>query len=172
MKSHIEPTKREFFLPDDQLIITKTDTQGRLIYCNPIFIEISGYSEAELLGQQHNIVRHPDMPRGLFHLLWETLKAGGEFNGYLKNLRKDGGFYWVFANITPSYATDGALLGYYSVRRRPEKEALVFLEGLYREMVESEKATRGKKAIAASTAVMNALLSERGVDYDPFIFSL
>ncbi|WP_082880168.1 PAS domain S-box protein [Methylomonas methanica] len=86
MAQKIIPTQREIVMRDDAFIVTKTDTRGILTYANPIFIEFSGFTESELLGKQHNIVRHPDMPRTVFSMLWSTVKAGEEFFRYVKNL--------------------------------------------------------------------------------------
>ncbi len=172
MKPKIQPTNIETRMADDEIIVSKTDTRGHLIYGNEIFIAISGYQENELLGKQHNIIRHPDMPRGVFKLLWDTLKAGDEFNGYVKNLRKDGGFYWVFANITPCYNTAGDLIGYYSVRRKPKQDALNVIEPIYQQMLAAEQQAGSKDAIASSIAILNNILSDKGVSYDNFICTL
>jgi len=102
-QKHIVPTDRERVMRKEEFIVSKTDLTGRITYGNRIFIEFSGYSEAELLGAQHNIIRHPDMPRAVFNLLWDTIAQGNEIFAYVKNMSKDGGFYWVFANVTPSY---------------------------------------------------------------------
>ena len=172
MKRRIEPTDKEWFVPEEELIVSKTDPKGRITYGNETLIHITGYQEEELLGKQHNIVRHPDMPRCIFRLLWETIQAGGEFNGYVKNLRKDGGFYWVFGNVTPSYDTQGTLIGYYSVRRRPRKEALEVIIPLYQTLLNVERQNKTKEAIAASRQALDQTLEDKGVSYDQFIFSL
>ena len=89
MKPRITPTNIEHQLEADDFIVSKTDTRGRITYCNRIFMKIAGYSEAQLLGKQHNIIRHPDMPRSVFKMLWDTIEGGREFFGYVKNLRSD-----------------------------------------------------------------------------------
>lgn len=176
MTQKIVPTQREIVMREDDFIVTKTDTAGRITYANPIFIEFSGFSEAELLGKQHNLVRHPDMPRSVFHLLWQTLKAGDEFFGYVKNLSKDGSFYWVFATVTPSYATEkgreSEVLGYFSVRRRPDKAKLAMIQDLYREMLQAEQRVDRREAIAAGSEVLNKLLQSSGKNYHEFILTL
>ena len=169
MKQAITATQNEKILRDDEFIVSKTDTKGRLTYFNRVFIDFAGYSQQFLMGKQHNIVRHPDMPRGVFHLLWETLQAGYEFNGYVKNICADGSFYWVFANVTPSYSSTGKLLGYYSVRRKPRVEKLNIVKDLYRDMLQAEKQAGAKDAIAASSVVLNTLLNNQCVSYDEFI---
>lgn len=108
MKYKVVPTSNEKVMREDDFIVSKTDLQGIITYGNRIFIEFSGYTEAELLGSQHNIIRHPDMPRGVFKFLWDTLHAEKECCAYVKNMAKDGSFYWVFANVTPwTHRSDG-----------------------------------------------------------------
>ena len=136
MKPSITPIDREIRLGDDEFIVSKTDTKGIITYCNRVFMHIAGYSEAELLGKQHNIVRHPDMPRGVFRFLWQTLQDGEEFFGYVKNMCKSGAYYWVFANVTPDYDARGRVVGYYSVRRKPSDQAIAALAPIYKEMLE------------------------------------
>lgn len=159
-------------MPEDAFIITKADPTGKITYANRQFINISGYQESELLGKPHNIIRHPDMPRAIFQLLWDTLESGQEFNGYIKNLCKNGNFYWVLANITPSFGARGELLGYYSVRRRPNEEALQKIQHLYENMLNEESKSGSKDAIAASTAVLNTEVNTHGINYDRYVLTL
>jgi len=160
----------------DEFIVSKTDAAGRLTYCNRIFIDYAGYTEGELLGQQHNIVRHPDMPRAVFNLLWSTLKSGNEFFGYVKNITKDGSYYWVFANVTPSYSGSGSdvkdINGYFSVRRKPDAEKLRIVSALYNDMLLAEKAAGTSAAIAAGTKVLMDAVNKTGKDYREFILSI
>lgn len=169
---NIKPTTVEKVMREDDFIVSKTDTKGRITYGNRIFIEYSGYSAGELLGAQHNIIRHPDMPRAVFKLLWDTIQARQECFAYVKNMAKDGSFYWVFANVTPSFGTDGSLLGYYSVRRKPKASAVKTVTDLYRAMLETEQRTGARDAIGASTKLLTDLLREKGAEYDEFILSL
>lgn len=113
-------------------LVSKTDTKGKITYCNNAFVEISGFSERELIGAPHSIVRHPDMPRAIFKFLWSELAAKNEVNVFVKNRAKDGGFYWVFANITPSFNAADKVIGYYSVRRKPNPKALETIKDFYR----------------------------------------
>ncbi len=172
MKPRIEPTNKEYLVPEDEFIVSKTDAKGRITYGNGTLLAATGYSEEELIGVQHNIVRHPDMPRAMFHLLWERIKNGKEYNGFVKNLRKDGGFYWVFTNVTPSVDAHGNLLGYYSVRRAVRRDALATIEPLYRDMVNAEQQAGARDAIEAGYRVLNTYLEEKGVDYDKFVFTV
>jgi PAS domain S-box-containing protein len=170
MKNKITSTSNERVMTADEFIVSKTDAAGKLTYCNRIFIEYSGYSEFELLGQQHNIVRHPDMPRSVFHLLWSTLKSGNEFFGYVKNMAKDGSYYWVFANVTPSYDDNNNIIGYYSVRRKPLQNIVDIIEPLYKEMLLVEENAGVKNAISVATQLLLDKL--QGIDYDQFVLSL
>ncbi|MDX9716343.1 MAG: PAS domain S-box protein [Thauera sp.] len=157
---------------EDDFIVSKTDIKGRITYGNRIFIEFSGYSEAELLGSQHNIIRHPDMPRGVFKFLWDTLGQEKECFAYVKNLAKDGSFYWVFANVTPSYDRSGRVEGYFSVRRQPKRGAVDAMADVYRSMLVEEMAAGPRDATAASLTWLGSILDTRGMDYDEFILSL
>jgi PAS domain S-box-containing protein len=174
MKNKVTPINKERIMDADEFIVSKTDATGRLTYCNRIFIDYSGYSEYELLGQQHNIVRHPDMPRSVFHLLWTTLKSGNEFFGYVKNMSKDGSYYWVMANVTPSYAGAGAgeIIGYFSVRRKPDPAKVRLIETIYKDMLSAEKQAGSRDAIAAGTKVLMDIVNKTGKDYREFILSI
>jgi PAS domain S-box-containing protein len=173
MKNKISPIDKEKVMRDDDFIVSKTDAKGRLTYCNRIFIEFSGFSEQELLGQQHNIVRHPDMPRSVFNLLWQTVKAGDEFFGYVKNISRDGSYYWVFANVTPSYtAGAGAILGYFSVRRKPEPEKIRIIDSVYQDMLAAEQRAGARDAIMAGTKILTDIIEPTGKEYREFILSL
>ena len=105
----------ETIVPKDELIVSRTNLQGIITYVNETFCEISGYSKNELLGQNHNILRHPDMPKVIFEELWNSLKNGNSWKGIIKNLRKDKGFYWVYAQIS-GVIKDGELVEYKSIR--------------------------------------------------------
>lgn len=130
MRKNFPVTQVETRVRADQYLISKTDKKGRILYVNPAFAEISGFSESELLGQPHNLIRHPDMPPAAFQDLWDTVQAGKPWTGVVKNRRKDGGFYWVFANVTP-IVEDGEVIGYASVRIRPSREQIEEAEALY-----------------------------------------
>lgn len=157
---------------EDDFLVSKTDLKGRITYGNEIFIEFSGYSEQELLGSQHNIVRHPDMPRGVFKLLWDTLQAKQECFAYVKNMSRDGSFYWVFANVTPSLDANGSVEGYFSVRRKPKATALAVVADLYRKMLDEERRAGARDACEASLALLNGLLEQKGETYESFILSI
>lgn len=173
MKPGITPNKTEYKLADEDFIVSKTDKSGRITYANRIFMEIAGYPEHRLLGQQHNIIRHPDMPRGVFRFMWDTLKAGEEFFGFAKNLCADGGFYWVFANITPDYDKDGKLQGYYSVRRNPPRSALDVITPIYNEMLAVEKNSSVKEAPLRSLEyLMDVVKQTEAKNYNNLVLQL
>jgi PAS domain S-box-containing protein len=168
----IVPTRQERVMREHDFIVSKTDPKGIITYGNPIFIEFSGYSEEELIGTQHNIIRHPDMPRAAFKLAWDTIQGGKEFFGYVKNMSKDGGFYWVFTHITPDFDAGGRIVGYTSVRRCPKRSAIEKVEPVYRQMVEAEKAAGARDAIAAGTGILVNLLKQTGTSYEQLVFAL
>ena len=172
MKPNIVPTQREIELGANDVIVSKTDLQGRIPYANRKFMQIADYSERDLIGIQHNIIRHPDMPRGAFKLLWDTLKAEREFFGLVKNMTSDGGHYWVFANITPDRDANGKVIGYFSFRRKPKRQAIAAIEPIYREMLAIEQSTGPAKAPEASVAFLLDKLKSMGTTYDQFILSL
>lgn len=119
--------------PDGKLIVSRTDLDGNLTLVNDAFVAISGYSEEELLGQQHCVLRHPDMPKAAFADLWATVKAGKKWHGYVKNLCKDGGHYWVYATVVPN-VRKGEVVGYTSVRRKPSRNKVAEAIAQYAEM--------------------------------------
>jgi len=172
MKYAVEPTSHERVMREDDFLVSKTDLKGRITYGNRIFIEFSGYAEEELLGAQHNIVRHPDMPRGVFKFLWDTIQSKQECFAYVKNMSRDGGFYWVFANVTPSFDAQGNIEGYFSVRRKPRQDAVELVASLYAQMLETERKAGPKDACDASIAMLVELLKEKGVSYETFILSI
>lgn len=159
---------KELFFGDNEFIVSKTDLGGRITYGNGLFIKISGYSEEELLGAPHNILRHPEMPALVFKLLWETIKSGEEIFAYVINKNKDGDFYWVFAHVTASIDNDGRIIGFHSVRRKPTSKALGAVRPLYAELLRIEKSG----GIAASQKHLDSLLSKQGLSYEEFILAL
>ena len=172
MKRPITPTSVERVMREEYFIVSTTDLKGRITYGNRIFIEFSGYSEAELLGSQHNIIRHPDMPRAVFQLLWDTIQNKEECFAYVKNMSKDGGFYWVFTNVTPTFDPSGNITGYMSVRRKPKLSGIQTVTGLYAAMLDAEKKAGPANAIAASTKILVDLLQGKGLSYDELVLAI
>ena len=125
--------------PDGRLIVSRTGLDGVITHANDAFVELSGYSREELIGAPHGILRHPDMPRAAFADLWETLKSGRKWHGYVKNLRKDGRHYWVYATALPN-VRNGQVVGYTSVRRKPSRRAIENVLPLYRQWLQQQAA--------------------------------
>ena len=172
MKRGVTPSSSERLMRENDFIVSKTNPKGIITYGNPIFIEFSGYTEAELIGSQHNIIRHPDMPRAAFKLAWDTISSGKEFFAYVKNMSKDGGFYWVFTHISPDIGSNGSIVGYTSVRRCPKRSALEKIEPVYRQMLQAEKSAGARDAIAAGTQVLVDVMKQTGLCYEQLVFAL
>jgi len=164
----IVPRNNEITLSEDEFIVSKTDTKGKILYGNKIFIKISGYEEKELLGKPHSILRHPDMPKVIFKLLWERLQAKKEIFAYVKNLSKDGSYYWVLANVTVTMGKNGDVIDYHSVRRKPSAKAMTVIPELYAQLLQEEK----RAGMDASQKMLDAILQEKRTGYDDFIFHL
>ena len=131
------PVDQEVFF-DGRTLISETDTKGNIVYVNRKFLEMSGYSKEEALGQPHNILRHPDMPRAAFDQMWKTIQSGKIWEGYVKNLRKDGKFYWVIVNIVSKLDENGEIIGYIASRKVPKRNEIQATEQTYQEMLEAE----------------------------------
>ena len=172
MKRKIAPVARERVMREEDFIVSKTDPKGRIVYANRIFMEFAGYDEHELLGTQHNIVRHPDMPRAVFKMMWETLLSGQEFFGYVKNMASDGSFYWTFANVTPTKDQQGNTIGFYSVRRKPRTDAIAYLQPIYSDMLAKEREAGAKSAIETSRMILEDCYESNSATYDEFILTL
>lgn len=152
------------------IIVSKTDTKGRITYANRTFIQISGYTEAELLGAPQSIVRHPDMPRAVFKVLWNTISSGRECFAYVVNRCKTGDHYWVFAHITPITDANGVTLGYHSNRRAPDRDKLPKIIPLYQALREAEKPFNNpQQQLQASMSALQKHLTSIGMEYDQFI---
>jgi PAS domain S-box-containing protein len=132
-------SEREEPYPDGRLIVSTTDMRGVITHCNRSFVEMSGYAREELIGAEHCILRHPDMPSITFKALWDDVQAGKIWRGYIKNLRKDGAFYWVYATVMPN-VQHGKVVGYTSVRRKPSRRKVEKAERLYEKLLAEEKA--------------------------------
>lgn len=148
--------------PPGELIVSRTDPEGIITMCNPAFVHMSGYSAEELIGTPHYILRHPDMPRAAFADLWATIGAGHRWTGYVKNLRRDGGFYWVFATILPT-VRKGRVIGHTSVRRAPARRRVEAAATLYAQLlVEEASAASGAPPSALPPSPSATATSSRG----------
>jgi len=163
----------EICMAEDEFIVSKTDLKGYTTYVNRTFMEMALMNEDQLLGFNHNVIRHPDMPKGVFKFLWMTIKKEREFFGFVKNLRSDGRFYWVFANITPEYNESGKLSGYLSVRRTPPTSAIAVIKPIYQQMLQIEKsASSDKIAEEKSIAFLQQQLDNLNVKYQDLVINL
>ena len=163
MRINLPTTNTEYVLRDDVALVSKTDIEGRILYANPAFVEASGYSEEELLGQPHNIVRHPDMPAEAFADMWLALKQGHPWTGLVKNRRKNGDHYWVLANVTP-LRENGVISGYLSVRNKPSRPQVTEADRIYRQIREGGKGLWAiRNGMAVRTGLIGALQSIRRV---------
>lgn len=166
-------TGREITFGENELIVSKTDLQGKITYANDVFVRVSGYTEPELIGAPHSILRHPHMPRCVFKLLWDTIAADQEIFAYVLNLTKTGDEYWVFAHVTPSHDVSLAHVGYHSNRRVPHPDALATIKSIYAALLQEERKHSDRAAsVAAGTALLTRTLTERNLDYSQFVFSL
>ena len=125
-------------VPENELIISRTDLSGIITYINETFAHISGYEPEELIGKPHNVIRHPDMPKSAFDDLWKTIKAGKTWKGYVKNLRKDKGYYWVYAEIS-GVLKDGKLVEYKSIREPMSREKRIEMQNVYDKLRSEEE---------------------------------
>ena len=130
----------ERFFDDDEIIVSKTNLKGHITYANRVFLRLADYAEQDVLGQPHSIIRHPDMPRCVFKLLWDTLQKGEEIFAYVVNRSKNGDHYWVLAHVTPSFDEAGKIIGYHSNRRVPDRTVLEStIIPLYKSLLDEEK---------------------------------
>ena len=131
--------------PEGRLIVSRTDLDGIITHANDAFVELSGWARNELIGAPHHILRHPDMPKAAFKGLWDTIAAGKKWHGYVKNLRKDGACYWVYATAVPNIR-QGKIAGYTSVRRKPSRTRIEELIPVYRQWLAQEQGQEKDKA--------------------------
>ena len=169
----IRPTGEARTFAPDELIVSKTDLRGVITYANDVFLRVSRYGLDDVIGRPHNLIRHPEMPRAVFALLWQTLSEGHELFAYINNLASDGAHYWVLAHVTPSYSADGAVIGYHSNRRRPSPGAIRTVTPLYRRLVEEERRhPTAKAAVAASSRLLDEVVTAQAGSYEEFIWSV
>jgi PAS domain S-box-containing protein len=168
----VEPSGVERTFGDEEIIVSKTDRAGRITYANDVFVRVAGYTEAELLGKPHSIIRHPDMPRCVFKLLWDTIEAREEIFAYVLNMAKNGDHYWVFAHVTPTFDARGEIVGYHSNRRSPEKAPLERAKGLYARLLETERGHEDRReGLGASTELLTQVLARLDTTYEELMFA-
>ncbi len=158
------PTDVEHEVSSIDLIVSKSDAEGNITYANPIFVKISGYSQGELLDKPHSILRHPDMPKVVFKYLWDNIKQGKEVVAYVKNLCKDGGYYWVLAQVRMAKNPDGSFRNYVSTRRCVSESAKKTIGALYADLLKIEQ----EEGVEASEKALENFLAEHGQSFDTF----
>jgi len=174
MARDVSLTGNERFFAENDIIVSKTDLKGRMTYVNDVFLELASYSEKECLGQPHAMIRHPEMPRCIFKLLWDTIQDGREIFAYVVNRAANGDHYWVLAHVTPSKDNSGNIIGYHSNRRVPDRDILTnTIIPLYKKLLDIENShASSKEGMEAAMQVVVDLLNENGVEYDEFIAGL
>lgn len=174
MTKDVSTSGTERFFYDDDIIVSKTNLKGHLTYANKMFLDIADFRENEVLGQPHNIIRHPDMPRCIFKLLWDTILSGQEIFAYVINRCKHGDHYWVYAHVTPSKDVNGNIIGYHSSRRVPDRKILEdTIMPLYIKLKAAEDQHQNRKqGLEVSQSIITKFLSERCLEYDEFIMTL
>ncbi len=172
-RAPVRPTGEERSFSAEELIVSKTDPRGVITYANDVFLRVGAYSLDEVIGQPHNLIRHPDMPRAVFKLLWDTLAARQELFAYINNLAADGANYWVLAHVTPSYGADGSVVGYHSNRRRPSRRALDRVRPLYETLLAEERRhPNARAAVAASSELLGRLVCAHAASYEDFVWTV
>lgn len=174
MGNSSELTGIERTFDKDEIIVSKTDLKGRVTYANDVFLRLADYKESEILGQPHSIIRHPDMPRCVFKLLWDTLEAKHEIFAYVINRSANGDHYWVFAHVTPSFDESGQTIAYHSSRRVPDRRVVNnVIIPLYKNLLNEEnRHSNAKDGMKSSFQMLETLLKDKGVGYDELVFSL
>ncbi len=172
-KYSVTPTNEEITFAHDEIIVSKTDLKGHLTYTNDVFCRVAEMSTNEVLGAPHSIIRHPDMPRAVFKLLWETIEQGKEIFAYVKNMSKTGKYYWVIAHVTPSFDSSGRVNGYHSNRRSPTKHSVAAVSGLYSTLLaEENKHSNAKAGLEASYSLLEKTLADASLTYSEFVWAM
>jgi len=157
------PLDEEIVLDPKRYIVSETDEKGKITFCNDYFKEVSGYTNEELIGKAHSIVRHPDMPKVVFKLLWETISQGKNINAVVKNLAKDGRYYWIFTEFESRRDNDtGAIIGYHAARKSISKHVIDIIAELYKELLMLEE----NYSIEDSERYLMKFLKEKGDDIE------
>lgn len=158
------PTDVEHEVTNIDMIVSKGDEEGNITYTNPIFMKISGYTQGELLDKPHSILRHPDMPKVIFKYLWDNIKEGKEVIAYVKNLCKDGGYYWVLAQVRVAKNPDGSFRNYVSTRKNVAEGTKEIIGNLYAKLLKIEQ----EDGVEASEKALMDFLAENGQSPETF----
>lgn len=172
-KYKIQPSGVETFFDASEIIVSKTNLKGHLTYTNDVFLKIAGYTEEECKDQPHSMIRHPNMPRCIFKLLWETIEKKEEVFAYVVNMTKNGDHYWVLAHVTPSLDEDGKVTGFHSNRRVPGREAVAKVEALYADLAKTEQShSNAKEGLQAGYEQLLSFVNDNGGKYEELIFNI
>ena len=161
----VTPTNIEHEVKTVDIIVSKGNEAGDITYANPIFFKLAGYTQGELLDQPHSMIRHPDMPKIVFKFLWDNLKEGKNVNAFTKNLSKDGGFYWVLAQVRVATNPDGSFRNYVSTRKGMTENARKVIEPLYAELLAAEGSSGD---MDASLKILESFLENNGASLETF----
>ncbi|WP_415398180.1 PAS domain-containing protein [Sulfurimonas sp. CS5] len=157
------PLNEEIQLDPKRYIVSETDETGKITFCNDYFVEVCGYSKDELIGKPHSIIRHPDMPKIVFKLLWETISQGKNINAVVKNLAKDGRYYWIFTEFESRRDADtGKIIGYTASRKAISKHVIEVIAKLYAELLKIEKS----EGVEASQEALINFLKSKGKEIE------
>jgi PAS domain S-box-containing protein len=166
LKAH--PTNKEIKLNPKEMLVSKTDQRGVITYGNKKFVEVSGYKENELIGSPHSILRHPDMPKAIFYLMWESIKKGQNIMAVVKNLARNGDHYWVTTDFDIQRDREGKIRNYIAYRQAAPKSVLKEIEPLYQKMLEIEI----EHGMDASLKYLEGFLEEKDMSYNQYIENL
>jgi PAS domain S-box-containing protein len=172
-KTNVRPTGIECPYDENELIVSKTDLKGRITYANDVFLRLAKYPKSDVIGAPHSLIRHPEMPRCVFKLLWDTIQLRKELFAYIVNMARDGDHYWVFAHVTPTFDASHNIVGFHSNRRKPDPAQIDKIKPLYtRLLTEENRHDSRKDGMLRGYDMLTELLKEKGVAYDEFVFSL
>ncbi|MFK5975769.1 MAG: PAS domain-containing protein [Sulfurovum sp.] len=164
----IKDQGKEKKLSSDDILVSKTDISGRITYGNETFLKVAGYTKEELIGQPHNIIRHPDMPKAIFQLMWESIKKGKNITAVVKNLTKDGKFYWVTTDFDIQRGSNGQIRNYIAFREATPRKVIKEVEKIYAILLDIEK----KKGDRQSMEFLNIFLEDKQMTYNEYIQDL
>jgi PAS domain S-box-containing protein len=172
-KYRVTPIDEEIRFNDDEIIVSKTDDKGKILYANDVFCRVAEMTTRDVIGQPHSIIRHPDMPRSVFRLLWDQIQAGEEIFAYVKNMSKSGRYYWVWAHVTPSFDDAGNIIAYHSNRRSPSREGVTKIAPIYNDLLAVEREySNAKDGMEAGGRFLSDLLEKQGQSYSQFVWSM
>jgi PAS domain S-box-containing protein len=172
-RTAIKPTGVECPFGEEELIVSKTNLKGQLTYANDLFMRLSKYPPKDVIGAPHSLIRHPDMPRCIFKLLWDTIQAKKEIFAYVVNMARDGDHYWVFAHVTPTLDAQQNVIGYHSNRRKPDPGQVATIKVLYAKLLAEENRHDSRKdGMILGYEMLMKTVNDKGLGYDEFIFAI